>query len=224
MSSPLRSGEFQNGIDILGTEVDPETGTVLSQTGDAPNKQTDSDGVKMLFPPGFIARPPAPTPDGKACQALVRRCGDRDVAIGYFDVRAQKLAGNLAPGETCLYAGGTDGKGQARLLLKANGAAALYTAEGNTQGGNSIAIQVNTDGSISLSCGGGAITIGNDGIKIVEKGGAGIMLSGGNITLIGTGIALNGGSVSLGANATMPVLWGPTGIAGAASLSVKVAI
>lgn len=223
MVAPARSGQFQSGIDILGSTVDEETGTVLLQTGDVANEFPEVGDVESWQPTGFISRPSNPTPKSGACQALIMRCSDNDKCIGTRDLRSQSLAGSLGPGEFCLFSAGADGKSQGRVLGKDNGTIALYTSEGNVEGGASVALQVSPDG-IRLFGPWGAITLTSEGIKLATADGAAIELAGGKATIIGTEVNLNGGSVGLGANASMPVLWGPTGIAGVASLSVKVGI
>lgn len=215
---------FQAGIDVLGSSVDEETGTVILQTGDISNEFHEADNVEIWGPVNWIARPSTPQP-GKAnasCQAITIRESDNDKAFAFRDLRLQKN-GALQPGEFMACAGGEDGSAQGRILGKANGTVALYTSEGNASGGGSIAVQVNATDGVALSTPWGAITISPEGLKIVW-GSSGIQLNNDGITLIGKGIALNGANVSLGSNAVQPIIWGPTGISGVASTSVKVAI
>lgn len=224
MRPPSISGLIHIGLDILGTTVNAATKRILAQIGDVVKEAVDSDGVEWWQHVGLASRPPKPEAKKQAAQAVVLKTSDRDVAIASVDQRGLSLYGNLEYGETCLYAAGEDGEGQARILLKANGNIALYTAEGNVEGGGSVTIQCNSDGELHLGSSYGGISVTADGIVIAHSSGAAIQLNSSGITLIGTGIALNGGSVSLGANATMPVVWGPAGISGVGSTSVKVAI
>ena len=218
------SGLIHVGLDILSTTVNEATKRILAQIGDVVKEAVDSDGVEWWQHVGLASRPPKPEAKKQAAQAVVLKTSDRDVAIASVDQRGLSLYDNLEYGETCLYAAGEDGEGQARILLKANGNIALYTAEGNVEGGGSVTIQCNSDGELHLGSSNGGISVTADGIVIAHSSGAAIQLNSSGITLIGTGIALNGGSVSLGANATMPVVWGPAGISGVGSTSVKVAI
>lgn len=225
MASPAASGNFLTGVDLLGSVVDPATGTIILQTGDVANQFSEADNVESWQTTGVISRPSNPqpgTPNG-ACQGFIVRQSNNDVCLATRDIRSQKIAGSLQPGETCVYAAGVDGNAQARLLLKANGNAALYTSQGNTQGGASIMVQVNATSGITLSTPWGALSIGQDGIKLAWGGGSAIQLNDAGITLIGQGIALNGANVSLGANAVTPVLVG-TGPTGIGSTSVKAAL
>lgn len=214
---------FQAGIDVLGSSVDEETGTVILQTGDIANEFHEADNVEIWGPVNWIARPSTPQP-GKAnasCQAITIRESDNDKAFAFRDIRLQKN-GALLPGEFMACAGGEDGNAQGRILGKANGTVALYTSQGNVSGGGSIAIQVNATDGISLATPWGNLTIGPDGIKMAW-GTSAIQLDNTGITLIGQGIAANSGNISLGAGAILPAIYGPTGISGVASTSVKIA-
>jgi len=225
MSSPSRGGEIQPGIDLIGSYVDPGTGTIILQTGDVVNGFSESDSVTLWQPIGYLARPSNPTPgtNNASCQGIVIRQSNNDICQGTRDIRSQKIAGSLQPGEVCMFGGGVDGKAQARVLLKSNGTAAMYTSQGNVEGGASIAIQANATEGISLATPWGAKSIGPNGLKIVF-GSSGIQMDANGITLIGEGIAVNSSNVSLGANAINPAIYGPSGVSGVASTSVKIGI
>lgn len=213
------------GYDVLSTTLSAVKGMILAQLGDSKNQAVESDGAEIWGPGGFLFRPSKAVVGGVACQALGFRRSDRDVIIGLKDARGQALAANLLDGELCLYAPGTDGTAQGRILIKANGTIALYTAQGNASGGPSVTIQANaSDGSIKLANQYGTISMDSSGIKIGFKNGGAIQLDANGISLIGQAIGLNGASVSLGANATQPVVWGPSGVSGVGSTSVKVAV
>ena len=212
------------GIDVLKTTVNAVTKTITAQIGDVVSQSVTSQDAEWWQHVGFASRPPAPSAGVSACQTVALRRSDRDACIASRDLRGLALYGSLGDGETCVYAPGKDGKGQARALFKANGNVAIFTLQGNTAGGQPITIQANaTDGSIQMANQYGAISIAADGIKIMF-GTSGILLASSGITLIGQQIALNGASVSLGANAVLPVVWGPLGISGVGSTSVTVAL
>lgn len=217
-------GMIEVGLDILSSVVSAATKRILVQTGDVAKESTETDNAEWWQHIGFASRPAKPEAGKKAAQAVVLKTSDRDVAVASVDQRGLNLYGNLGHGETCVYAAGEDGTSQARILLKNNGNVALYTAQGNAEGGASVTIQCNSDGEIHLGSSFGGISITESGIVIAHADGSAIQLNSAGITLIGTGIALNGASVSLGANAAMPVVWGPAGISGVGSTSVKVAI
>lgn len=211
------------GIDVLRSTVSAKTRSIILQVGDVLTGVAEADGVELLQTFGFVSRPPNAEAGKAAGQVVATSGGDRDVAIAGRDERGQELAGALGPGETAIYAAGPDGKSQGRILFKGNGSVSIYTAKGNVAGGASCTIQCNTD-SIKMANEHGGISIDEDGIKLLTSGGSGIQIGkDGKIAIIGSEAAINAGSVSLGANAIMPVIWGPAGIAGVASTSVKVA-
>lgn len=222
MAPPGKNGLFQIGIDILKTVLG-KANTILAQTGDVVNESAESDNVEWWSHVGFLSRPSKPTAGQAACQGVVIRQGDHDACVASRDRRGQELAGSLSDGETCIYAAGPNGTSQGRILLKGNGSVSIYTAKGNVPGGASCTIQCNTD-SIKMANEHGGISIDENGVKLLTSGGSGIQIGkDGKVAIIGTEMAVNAGSVSLGANAVLPVIWGPAGIAGVASTSVKVA-
>jgi hypothetical protein len=225
MSAPSINGIFAIGVDILKTVRDTVTNTILAQIGSVTEEYSASDNAEWWQHVGLSSRPSVPVAKTSAAQAIAIRCSDRDRVIASRDVRGQQIYGQLGDGETCLYAGGTDGKAQGRVFVKANGNVCMYTAQGNAVGGQSVTLQTNADGSIVAANQYGAITLSSAGLKIAIGTTAGITIDmQGNVAIIGLAIALNGSSVSLGANAVMPVCWGPVGISGVGSTSVKVAI
>lgn len=226
MSEPSRSAQFQVGVDLLGTTVDPTTGTVLAQTGDASNGQADTDNVELFGSYGTVFRPSTPSGNGKACQAFTLRRGDHDIAIGYRDERGQLLAGSLQPGERCDYAPGTDGANQTRVLFKADGSWVVYGTKGNAPGAGGMMVQVDpaNDTIRILNSAGNGIIISPDGVLITTTGGASAveLLASGDCSMIGKGaVQVDGSSGCLGSIAVVGLnsaLTGVTGIAGKASL------
>lgn len=214
------------GVDILATEVADKTKALLAQVGNAASGESDNSLVEFWQHVGFASRPPtASSGEGGACQGVVIRRSNYDACIATRDARGVDLRGSLQPGETCVYAAGSDGNGQARALFKKNGTAALVSAFGNVPGGDTAVIQIEGETTnISIANKFGGISITEDGITIM-CGSAGLKLGAdGTAALMGTAAAINAGSVSLGANAFQPVLWGAAGPAGVASTSVKVGI
>jgi len=198
-------------VDVLGTRIVTATKTILAQLGDVIGEQTESDDAEWFQQPGFVSRPPKAVPGQKATQAVAIRRSDNDIIIAARDSRAAELAANLDDGESCIYAAGPDGTGQARILVKGSGAVSLYTAQGNAAGGASCTIQLTADGAIQLASPKGAIAISADGsIKALTSTtpAAGLALDGTGVTLIGQAMALNGASVGLGAAPVHPVAYG----------------
>lgn len=163
MAAPDLSGLIQSGYAILATSVSKVTKRITAQLGDV-RGATDTDNADWMQHVGFASRPPKVASGKAAAWAVVVRGGDRDTCIASQDTRGLDLYGNLADGETCVYAAGADGLGQARALFKANGSIALYTTKGNAVGGTGMGVFVNPDGSVSItSHNGSAVTIGADG-------------------------------------------------------------
>lgn len=122
MGRQTLSSVFQVGLDILSTVRDAVTKTILANLGDVVSEQSESDEAEWWQHVGFASRPSAPNKLGRtAAQCVALRTGGRDAVIASRDLRGQALAGNLQPGETCIYAAGETGTAQARVLLKKDG-------------------------------------------------------------------------------------------------------
>lgn len=221
---------FQVGVDILRTTVSAATKRILAQTGSITggNGPPDRDNVEWWQHVGFASRPPKAQAGKKACQAIVVRQGGTDFAIASQDPRGLELYGALSDGETCVFAPGEDGTGQARILLKKDGSINLYTRKGNTSGGTGMLMQLDASGGAVrlLNDKGYGIIIDGDGVKITS-GGAGLTLTGsGDASLIGKGkTQVDGASVCIGSQALPGVnaaLHGPSGLAGIPSVKVLI--
>jgi len=146
MTTVLTRGEivacvFDVGVDILATTLDPATGTITAQLGDVARGVADNNSAEVWQGACGVLSRPALADAGKAsCQAVTLKTGSYDVCIGYRDLRATEIYGNLAPGETCLYAT----TGMARELLKKDGSARQFTTDDNTRTGNSITAGVSS--------------------------------------------------------------------------------
>jgi hypothetical protein len=123
------------GTNILATEIGSD-GTVTCQTGDVVTQQVASDGNEWWQMVGFASRPSKPTPGSN---------GAEGVTINR-DLRQQGIYGNLAEGETIVFAGGADGNGQARVSLKADGSITLYTTTDNTHAGDGVYLKIGPKG------------------------------------------------------------------------------
>lgn len=228
MAAPSLSDVFQIGVDILRTTLQDATKRILAQTGTVNGDgQTDADNVEWWQHIGFASRPPKAVPGKEATKAVVVRHGSADIALASHDVRGLELYGNLADGETCIYAPGEDGEAQGRILLKKDGSINLYTKKGNTSGGTGMLVQIDAaNGAIRLiNDKGYGLIIDSDGVKLTT-GDACLTLEGGNAKLIATGQAqVDGGGICLGSLAVPGLnsaLTGVTGIAGKASLKVLI--
>jgi len=219
---------FAVGADVLRTTLTDKTRSILVQIGDVVAKVIDADNVEWWQTVGLISRPPKAQPEKAACQVVVLRRGDRDIVIASRDLRGQALTGSLADGETCVYAAGDSGQGQARILLKRNGSINLYTRTKNQPDGKGMAIMVNPDNdSISVvNSKGFGLFIDENGVRLTAKDSALTLGSNGDCSLVGKQKSqVDGASIVLGsllAPGVNSALTGVTGIAGKASLKTLI--
>jgi hypothetical protein len=231
MAAPDLRSFVHVGYDILTTTVNAVTKKILAQLGDVHRETTDTDNAEWWQHIGFASRPPKPVAKKKAAQAVVIKAADHDIVIASQDLRGLDLYGNLDHGETCIYAPGEDGTGQARVLLKKNGSIAAYTRVGNTADGAGMIVQLDAENdSIRITNGAGyGLIIDGDGVRVFAGSAAGLTVgSNGKCKLIGTGqCQVDGSTIVLGSIA-VPVVnsvcVGPAGIAAAASTKVFAAL
>jgi hypothetical protein len=143
--NPAQSASVAIGVDILNASRETSTAATLLQIGDVISGQVESDRVESWQHAGFCSIPANPIAGQSACQAIVFKRGDIDVCIATRDTRAQTIAANLGPGETCTYAGGHDGNSQGRTLWKDDGSITQYTTDTNTsqdKGGRAVYFRV----------------------------------------------------------------------------------
>lgn len=217
---------WDRGIDILRTTLDAGTNTIRAFLGNATAGGREEDEAEWWQHSGFVSRPPKAQKGVKngAAQALYLRSGGRDAVIASRDPAGQKLAGSLADGETCLYASGRDGTGQARVLLKANGSIALYTSTGASAQALAVIVDPESDSITLINSTGNGIVIDATGVKLTA-GDSGISLNAdGSIKVIATQQAqVDGASILLG-SAAVPgvnaVCVGPVGMAAVGSTKV----
>lgn len=216
------------GAHVLNTAVDAVTGTILAFLGDVVQAEAggpgaaDGDGAEWWQHVGFLSRPSKPDLGKAAAETVTVARGGVDAVIASRDVRGQELAGELAHGETCLYAPGETGTGQARVLLKKDGSIHAYTRKGNTADGTGMTLQIDaTAGAIrAINDQGFGLIIDADGVKLTAGDSSLVLNKDGSWALIGTKAStLDAAPVCIGA-ATNPVTdgvcCGPTGLASVA--------
>ncbi len=222
---------FYVGADVLRTDVEGPN-TILAQIGDA-TTNSSPEPAEWWQHVGFASRPSEVSGSGKnanSAQAIVIARTDYDIVIASRDTRFQDIYGALKPGETCLYATGTDGKAQARILLKKDGSVNLFTKKGNVDSGQAMGIFIDpaADTVSILNSKGYGVIISPDGVAITAKDSALKLLSSGDCSLIGKGkTQIDGGGICLGSVAVPGVnsaLVGVTGLAGVASTKVLISI
>lgn len=186
----------QVGIGILRTFI-ADTKAIMAQTGDAATGEVEADNVTWMQHVGLISRPPKPVAGKQSAEAVSLRFHDHDVIVASRDLRGLELAGQLGEGETCIYAAGPDGQGQARLLVKGDGAIAMYALKGNAPGGDSVTMQLLPSGEIHLAGPFGGLSITDGKVTMMTGAGAGVQLDASGVSLLGQTIVANG-SVVLG--------------------------
>lgn len=193
MAAPSLAAAFQIGVDVLRAVRSAKTKAVLFQTGSVTGDTVDADNVESWQHFGIVSMPGEASAGKEAPQIIAFRRGDRDVAVAGRDTRGLELAANLKPGETCIYAAGKDGTGQARMLMKQNGAIAFYTTKDNAEGGDGITFSINPDGSFCMMSPLGGISIIESKITVLSATGSGVELSASGVSVIGSSVTLGGG-------------------------------
>jgi hypothetical protein len=196
------AGLFFIGKDILTTSVNKVTRKILAQTGTVVGEIAESDNVEWWQHVGFASRPSKPTKGKAAAQALGINRGDYDICFASQDVRCLAIYGELDHGETCIFAAGSDGNAQGRILLKKDGSVGIYALQGNAAGGASVTIQVLPSGVINLAGPFGGISIADGKTTMLSSAGAGVQLDANGVTMIGQTITANGSVVLGDATAT----------------------
>lgn len=125
---------FDFGIDVLVTTLDKATGVITAQLGDSSTNTPDAANAEWWQHTGFSSRAAKPTQGGASCQVCTLKKGDRDIAFISRDTRGTAIYGNLADGEACVYAPGS----QAREVFKADGSVRAMTTDDNTPTGNVV--------------------------------------------------------------------------------------
>jgi hypothetical protein len=201
--------------DIMSSLRDPTTGSISFQLGNALTGDVLSDDNEHWQQPGFASIPSLPSSSNATdcAQTVCIQRDDGNICIASRDVRNQAIYGSLKPGESSVYAAGPNGKGTGRVLLKDTGSVStvsLFTQVGNTSSGNPVIIQLSSDEKVNIAGGSqGAITIDSNGINAISTSTMSLGAAG-QLTLIGASLALNGGSVSIGANANVPIIMSDT--------------
>ncbi len=202
MSAPSQSASESVGVDILNATRSEVTSSVMLQTGDALSGTVESDQVESWQHAGFCSIPANPVEGQSACQGLVRRRGDIDICTNTRDTRGQAIAGNLGPGETCVYAGGRDGNSQGRLLLKGDGSITLLTTDTNIAAGKVVAFRLSPT-EMRFTAPWGSFVFDASGFHLKTK--AGPRFDMGGISIPGIPDALSG-PLSGYINLTAPVI------------------
>jgi hypothetical protein len=137
---------FTIGASVLATEL-ADNGVITAQLGDVVSSSVVGAAINEVWGPyGYYSRPSKPDVGSAACQVIAITGGDRDIVIAARDLRQASVYGNLAEGEICLAAGGSDAQAMGKFVMKAEGSLTLATSDDNTKKGNIVYQRVGPDG------------------------------------------------------------------------------
>jgi hypothetical protein len=124
------------GKDALSSVIDPTTGAILVQLGNATDSTPDADSAEMWAgAPGFYGLPAPPTPGNSSSQHVTLKDSDRDKIIGCRDIRDAAVYGNLNAGDRVMTAGFP---GAARQFVRIDGSVTSLTTDDGTNTGNVV--------------------------------------------------------------------------------------
>lgn len=205
------TGEIIGIADILFADTaansntpNQANGSVTLNLGFAESGEGQSQQAELWNSPGIISVPALPTAannNSDAAQGLYYNHSDQNIIFAVRDTRSQAIAKNINPGETCVYAPGS----QASVLLKNDGTATLSTTDDNTATGNSLKVSVGPAG-IQLITPWATLVLDQTGIHANTSSGAKLdmngtadVTTGGNAVMISCGVfTANSSSINLG--------------------------
>jgi hypothetical protein len=176
---------FRLGAAVLKTTVDTVTNTILAQLGSIADEYVYADDADWYQHVGFASRPSQPVKNKSAAEC-VSIIGDREVVIASRDLRGLAIYGNMNDGETCVYAGGSDGNAQARVYCRADGSVTLMTTDTNTgpdKGGQVVALRISPQGGLEFTSQWGSMVLDKTGFHV--KTAAGPRIDMGGLTIPG---------------------------------------
>ena len=164
------SSSIRVGIDILSSALSI-TKAIVVQLGDAIASVVEGQGAEWWQQIGFASLPAEQVKGQQGAQALAIPMGDRFVVFASRDLRGAYLAGQLKPGEACVYAPGS----QARSLYKVDGSSTHYTTDDTTPTGKTISQQMRPDGFTWIAPW-GTLSWDAKGLRIKDASGAMLLL------------------------------------------------
>lgn len=219
-------GEIIGIADILMAETAANAntpnqlkGSITVNLGSAESGEMQSAEAEVWGSPGIISVPALPDKTANntdSAQCLYFSRNNQNIVFAVRDTRTMSRAGNITPGETCVYA--PNGKG--RVLLKKNDAVTLVTEDAD--GGN-ITFTISPTGMYFKSPF-GKMTFDATGFHVANATGARIDLSaigapgplasviGSSCTIAASSVSINSGTINLGPSmgAFLPAIYGVT--------------
>lgn len=192
------------GRDILWTGLQGSYKILMAQIGDAASS-VPGELVEVWQHIGFASRPPKPNADGKSSQGITLNTGHYPVCIATRDARYNERVGALGDGETCIYAAGENGEGQARVMLKGDSSINLYTSAAAGGTGMGVFVTPGSDSVLVNNASGMAVKVSADGVEIITPNGA--VTVGSNLQIVSKGkVSVSGTNIVLGGPAAQAVL------------------
>lgn len=194
--------------DVIGTggyaTPGNSTNSILLNLGIASTGESYTQDAILFSPPGLLSIPVPPgtydssgnfTPSSTSAtgtQAIAMVRDDQWIVLGTRDTRTQLQAGNLGPGETCLYAL----LGQARVSLKPDGSVTLMTTSDNTANGSNIQFNLTPSG-LYFTAPFGSITFDQYGFRVTTSAGANFSMLASQNPTTGNTITMTAGSTTI---------------------------
>lgn len=180
-------------------------GSITLNLGVAESGEMQSQQAELWSVPGIISVPVLPTQatnNTDAAQVLYYNHPDQNIAFAMRDTRSQSIAGNINPGETCVYAPG----GQARVLLKNDGTINMVTTSDNTPNGTNMQFSFGPAGWYVVMPW-GKLSFDQAGFRVSNSSGASFNLMSTSDPTTGNAIMMSAGSCTI--NSGMIVLGTP---------------
>jgi hypothetical protein len=226
MGSANQVVDFIQFLDVLHTSVSEKTNRIVAQIGSVVGRTVDGVNAEWWQHIGFKSRPSKPIGGKSSARVVAVRRGAVDAIIATEDDRGLELFGNLADGESCVYAAGDDGKAQARITLKGDGSINIYTTDTNTSDGTSVYLRVAPD-ELAFVAPWGRIKFDSTGLHITHASSASFDMGG--ITLpspfdkIASYIKMQAGTVSTSSSAQSFGVGAPVPLANAPAMQAAIA-
>lgn len=201
-------GEIINIADVLMAESAASSnspnqlnGSITLTLGYAESGEILSQRAELWGTPGIISVPALPaqaTNNIDSAQALFYNRNGQNVVFAVRDTRSQSNAGNINPGETCVFAT----VGQARAICKNDGSVTLMTTDNNAANGNNITLSISPTGFYFKSPF-GKITFDATGFHVANNSGARIDLMGTSDPTTGSSVVITGGTTTISSSMIM---------------------
>lgn len=216
----MNEAKIVPSLNILNVALADDNNSVEVQMGDVFSQDVESFTAQWVQHSGFCSLPPNAVPGKTASEGMLLKGTNRDFVFASRDVASQANYGNLKPGESCIYAAGPDGTGQARVMAKADGTVNLYTTDTNKNDGNGVYFQVAPNGFYMMAPW-GKFVFDATGLHITHSSGAAFHLGAislpGPLSSLGTFARLTAATTTIESSGVM-LGAGPVYMAAAYSL------